>query len=293
VSGSLPQEPENQPLTYRWNFGDGATGAGVTPSHAYTAAGTYVVTLIVNDGEQDSALALTTVLVAPVVAGSVGVAIKPDNVAIQPSTLQAITIAATNTTGVTLKRLTIEYSYSSSSLLVSNLLTSPIAGTATIDTKARRIKLAWTNVSNGAGVGAIFTVASSVAATYTLSPAKVEYVLADNSIHPLTANSATVKVSATGNKAPSVSASANQTVNEGTLVQLQGSATDTDGVVVNYFWRQTAGPAVTLSNAFSKTPTFTAPLVTADTVLIFRLFALDNAWAVGTTSMSVTVRNVP
>jgi len=38
-----------QTLTYGWNFGDGNTGAGVTPSHTYTRAGNYIVSLTVTD----------------------------------------------------------------------------------------------------------------------------------------------------------------------------------------------------------------------------------------------------
>lgn len=36
-------------LSYAWNFGDSLTGTGVTPSHTYTAAGTYSVVLKVTD----------------------------------------------------------------------------------------------------------------------------------------------------------------------------------------------------------------------------------------------------
>ncbi len=52
ASGSY--DPDNDPLTYRWDFGDGATGAGITPTHTYTAGGAYTVTLVVNDGKTDS-----------------------------------------------------------------------------------------------------------------------------------------------------------------------------------------------------------------------------------------------
>ena len=37
-------------LTYAWNFGDGGTGSGPTPSHTYADNGTYFVALTVDDG---------------------------------------------------------------------------------------------------------------------------------------------------------------------------------------------------------------------------------------------------
>lgn len=51
---STSSDPENNPLTYTWAFGDGETGTGVTASHEYVAAGIYTVTLTVNDGEFSS-----------------------------------------------------------------------------------------------------------------------------------------------------------------------------------------------------------------------------------------------
>lgn len=52
-------------LTYAWDFNTASpgtsTGTGVTPSHTYTALGTYNVSLVVNDGTEDSAVATTTV----------------------------------------------------------------------------------------------------------------------------------------------------------------------------------------------------------------------------------------
>jgi PKD repeat protein len=35
--------------TYQWDFGDGATAAGPTPTHLYSAAGQFTVTLTVTD----------------------------------------------------------------------------------------------------------------------------------------------------------------------------------------------------------------------------------------------------
>jgi PKD repeat protein len=61
-------DAEGQPLTFSWNFGDGNTGSGATPSHTYAAPGTYTVALTVNDGFQNSAPATTTASVVDNIA---------------------------------------------------------------------------------------------------------------------------------------------------------------------------------------------------------------------------------
>lgn len=48
--GDDSTDPENDPLTYRWDFGDGETSNAANPTHVYTTPKTYEATLRVDDG---------------------------------------------------------------------------------------------------------------------------------------------------------------------------------------------------------------------------------------------------
>ncbi len=65
-NGAASSDPDGDALTYAWTFGDGGTGTGATPTHLYTAVGTFTVTLTVNDGTTNSTPVATTVQIANV-----------------------------------------------------------------------------------------------------------------------------------------------------------------------------------------------------------------------------------
>jgi PKD repeat protein len=50
-SGASSTDADGKIESYSWDFGDGATGSGVTVSHTYTRKGTYEVTLTVKDNK--------------------------------------------------------------------------------------------------------------------------------------------------------------------------------------------------------------------------------------------------
>jgi MYXO-CTERM domain-containing protein len=94
------------------------------------------------------------------------------------------------------------------------------------------------------------------------------------------------------NRAPVANAGTDQTVNEGTAVTLNGTgSTDPDGNTLTYAWSQTAGPTVTLTGANTAQPAFTAPAVTADTVLTFRVTVSDGTLSSADT-VNITVKDV-
>ncbi|MGY1833883.1 PKD domain-containing protein [Blastococcus sp. SYSU DS0510] len=77
-------DPDGGPLSYAWDFGDGATSTEAAPVHTYAAAGEYTVALTVTDaqGAADGETATVTVTAAPVgtgigLRGSAGVAARP------------------------------------------------------------------------------------------------------------------------------------------------------------------------------------------------------------------------
>jgi len=93
------------------------------------------------------------------------------------------------------------------------------------------------------------------------------------------------------NRAPTAEAGPGQQVPKGTLVTLNGSAsTDADSDPLAFSWTQVAGSPVSLINATTSTPSFTALL---SGTLTFNLVVDDGDGGTNTDSVGVTVTNAP
>ena len=78
-------------------------------------------------------------------------------------------------------------------------------------------------------------------------------------------------------------------VTGGMEVRLSGSGSDSDGKIVSYAWEQTGGTMVSITTGDDSTAVFTAPEVSVEETLTFRLTVTDENGATSGDEVSVTV----
>ena len=57
-------DPDGDPLSYSWEFGDGGTATGKSPRYVYNTGGAFAVRVTVSDGRGGTAIATRSVVVA-------------------------------------------------------------------------------------------------------------------------------------------------------------------------------------------------------------------------------------
>ena len=92
------------------------------------------------------------------------------------------------------------------------------------------------------------------------------------------------------NTLPTINAGADQTIDEGSTVQLSGSGNDIEGSV-SYLWQQISGTSVVLSATEISNPTFIAHQVENTEELEFSLTVTDNDGASVTDTVNITIDN--
>ncbi len=258
LDGSASSDPENNTLTYSWTAPAGITLSSTTAAKpTFTAPEvmtdqTYTFSLIVNDGTVNST------------ADQVIVTVKQVNKA---PTANAGTDQSVN-----------------EGILVT------LDGSASSDPDNNTLTYSWTAP---AGI----TLSSTTAAKPTFTAPEVmtdqtytfSLIVNDGTVNS-TADQVIITVKQV-NKAPTANAGTDQSVNEGILVTLDGSASsDPDNNTLTYVWTAPAG--ITLSSTTAAKPTFTAPEVMTDQTYTFSLIVNDGTVNSTADQVIITVKQV-
>ena len=102
-------------------------------------------------------------------------------------------------------------------------------------------------------------------------------------------NSKSATVSVSDNIAPQVDAGADQSVSAGALVDLLGSASDSDGGIAEVTWQLSSGSGVILSSTSTLDTSFVAPSSSSELTLVFQLSVTDDRGANASDTVTVTV----
>lgn len=263
LDGSASSDANNDTLTYKWLLlavpaGSAAAltgGTSAKPTFTADVGGTYVASLVVNDGKVDSALVTVTVTAA------------------------ALNVAPVANAGV------------NQSVLVGALVT--LDGSASSDANRDYLTYKWVLLVKPAGSQAVLSSATAVKPTFTadlVGTYALTLVVSDGRLSSPVDQPATVTVIASSVNAPPVAnAGANQNVVVGTLTTLDGSASsDANLDPLSYKWVLVAKPAgsgAVLSSGSSARPAFTAD---AAGVYVASLVVNDGKVDSALTTVSVT-----
>ncbi|HLH16921.1 MAG TPA: putative Ig domain-containing protein [Bryobacteraceae bacterium] len=231
LNGSRSFSTDGQPLTYSWSFvslpakSTTALSAANTPAPTFIAdvPGTYIIQLIVSEGQLQS----------------------------QPST---VTITTANTPPV---------ANAGPNQTVTQGALVQLNGAGSTDVDGNPLTYRWTFNSVPAGSTAVLSNPTAVNPTFTADKpgTYVAQLIVNDGI--IDSQPSTVTITTNAVQAPTANAGPNQTVDHGTTVQLSGSGTDPQGFTLTYSWAMISRPAgsnATLSANNISNPTFFADL---------------------------------
>ena len=157
-------DPDGTIASYAWDFGDGGTSAQADPSHSFTAAGTFPVTLTVTDN-QDATDSVTTNVVVEEEAVESPVAFVGSAATTGNIKSPTVTIPAATAPG---DRLLLALSMNNLTRTVSDPTGWTKLDTVVANTMGTTF---WTKVAGAADPGSAVTVPLSGAAKFTLTVA--------------------------------------------------------------------------------------------------------------------------
>lgn len=168
-------------------------------------------------------------------------------------------------------------------------------GTASYDPDVEPLTYQWTQLFGPAVtlLGGNTVLPTFVAPNVGAGGATIVFDLTVTDPHNLTGpDSVSINISNV-NQLPIANAGADQTVNENTLVTLNGTlSADPDLDALSFTWTQTAGPLVTLTGGTTASPTFTAPAVGAGGMMFtFRLVASDGQASSAADTVNILVQD--
>ena len=258
LDGSSSTDADGNPLTYKWTAPVGITLSSTTvakPTFAapeVTVNTSYIFALVVNDGLVDSPADQVVVTVNQVNKAPVANA-GPDQSVNELSTVTLNGLASTDPDG---NSLTYKWTAPSGITLSSSTASNPTftAPDVTVNT------------------------------SYTLT------LVVNDGLVDSPADQVVITVRQV-NKAPLADAGPDQTVNEGTIVTLDGSSSsDPDGNPFTYKWSAPSG--IKLSSLTASKPTFTAPEVTDNKAFTISLIVSDGLVDSPVDHVIITVENV-
>ena len=294
-NGSGSSDPDQQPLNYTWDFGDGSTSTLTSPIHTYASAGYYTVRLTVSDGDLSDFVEHTIQIILndPPTADTGGPyegfineviefssALSSDPEGDTLSYIWRFGDGNSSTDPNPSHKYLAKGTYSVSLVVSDGVLNSPTATTTAIvpnrpptavisgPTSAavdEFISLYGTDSSDPDGDTISYLWDFGDNTTSTLVSPSHRYTSAGSYIVTLTTDdgnmsSELAQHSITITTPPVADAGPHQTLTIGETIYLNGSgSSDTDGNIEGYSWQQTRGPNVSFVNFNSATPSGIVP----------------------------------